>query len=331
MVNALKPSCFWRLGSHTELQLCGMKRSPQQGLRQGPQTLLIPSPFSTTLRFFSRHLADEEDRRQYGNIKKQSSLVQTDYRSRKDTSSLRKFASSPDHSGKGDGNNDDNDEDNDKSMKFYFLQGKTHPSSISGVVVDTINTGHSMATDLPRPMGGQNLAPQPVELLLASWMGCTQATAVFVARQMRRCDGDKDDQKNWRHVSLQGLEFVDIQAQRDERGALQLPLSDPLSIPSRLQQINGIIRVHLQYNGRNNDSKTKFRRNNASVAEQTTASNQGEPSSDFYSSYIDFLRHQTEQRCPVANMIIASGCQMNLEWVAAEDLSANDGSRGRKI
>ena len=33
-------------------------------------------------------------------------------------------------------------------------------------------------------MGGANLAPQPVETLLAALIGCTQATALFVGRQL---------------------------------------------------------------------------------------------------------------------------------------------------
>jgi len=40
----------------------------------------------------------------------------------------------------------------------------------------TTNTGHSIATDIPKSMGGKDTAPQPVETLLGVWMGCTQAT-----------------------------------------------------------------------------------------------------------------------------------------------------------
>jgi uncharacterized OsmC-like protein len=59
----------------------------------------------------------------------------------------------------------------------------THTYQTSSVSAVT-NTGHVIVTDLPRTMGGLNQAPQPVELLLAALAGCTQATAVYVLRQL---------------------------------------------------------------------------------------------------------------------------------------------------
>lgn len=72
-----------------------------------------------------------------------------------------------------------------------------------------------------------------------------------------------------------------------ERGALELPIFDqePPSVPSRLQEISGQIVV-----------QTK-----SPIAHQD----------------LDTLRRQTEWRCPVANMIEASGCFLNVEWVAS--------------
>ena len=118
-------------------------------------------------------------------------------------------------------------------------------------------------------MGGQNTAAQPVEHLLTAWAGCTQATALFVARQMR--------------LRLERLEFEDIVAQRDERGALSLPIQDDPAYPSRLHTFSGTIRVF--------------------CSKQLSAED------------LEMLRHQTELRCPVANMILASGCLVNVEWV----------------
>ena len=226
----------------------------------------------------------------------------------------------------------DSSSSSSSTLKRYYLQGHTHPSSPSGVVVQTRNPSsssstttpsggpaHVMATDLPRAMGGQNFAPQPVELLLASWMGCTQATALFVARQLRRSppsspsqnDDHKDDDKDdvffqWRHVSLDRLEFVNITAIRDERGALHVPLSEPPPVPSRLLEIQGTIRVHVR--------STQRRRQRPTTATKPVLSQ----------ASLDVLRHQTEQRCPVANMILASGCPIHVDWILVPNDDNND-------
>jgi len=137
----------------------------------------------------------------------------------------------------------------------------------------TTNTGHSLATDIPKPMGGKDTAPQPVETLLASWMGCTQATALFVGRHLPG------------RLSIGRMQFDNIEGFRDERGALQLPIDETPEIPSRLQRITGTIRVY-------------ERKGNPISAEQ-----------------MELLKEQTEIRCPVANMMIASGCAIDVEWV----------------
>ena len=84
----------------------------------------------------------------------------------------------------------------------------------------TTSTGHTIQTDVPIKMGGKNEAPQPVELLLAAFIGCTQATALFVGRQM------KPDR-----IILDKMEF-DIQAVRDEQGALSLPIDQDPKVPT---------------------------------------------------------------------------------------------------
>ena len=102
-----------------------------------------------------------------------------------------------------DGDDEDNaSKDNHQSRKYYKLHGSTLIESICGVSVST-DTHHTIQTDLPKKMGGKDVAPQPVELLLTSWMGCTQATALFVARQMRP------------RITLNRLEFINIEAWRD--------------------------------------------------------------------------------------------------------------------
>jgi uncharacterized OsmC-like protein len=160
----------------------------------------------------------------------------------------------------------------DDNLKSYRLQGSTSNTSKSGVYMKT-NTNHMLQSDVPIEMGGKNEAPQPVEMLLGSLIGCTQATALFVGRQM------KPDR-----IIVDKMEF-DLKAIRDERGALSLPIECNPEIPSRLLQITGSIVVHA--------AKAKV-------------------ISDYA---MQKLKGQTERRCPVANMISASGCEINVEWI----------------
>eukprot|EP00934_Nitzschia_sp_Nitz4_P009071 Nitzschia sp. Nitz4//scaffold25_size161228//69211//69867//NITZ4_002429-RA/size161228-processed-gene-0.161-mRNA-1//1//CDS//3329544583//9061//frame0 len=155
-----------------------------------------------------------------------------------------------------------------KNLKKYGLQGVGKESKVDA----TTNTGHSLSTDVPVYMGGTDTAPQPIETLITAWMGCTQATAVFVGRQMKP------------RLSIDSLVFQNIQAVRDQRGALSLPIDQTPSFPSRLEQISGTIQVF------------------------ASGGSKLEP------DQLMLLQEQTELRCPVANMIISSGCKMEVEW-----------------
>ena len=141
------------------------------------------------------------------------------------------------------------------------------------------NTGHELHTDIPKQMGGTDSAPQPVEHLLSALVGCTQATAVFVGRSMKP------------RINIDRLEF-DLHAHRDERGALNFPIEENPPVPSRLLAISGVITVF-----------PKLSKNQGQISEQELA----------------VLKEQTETRCPVANMMISSGCNMDVEWVLSSD------------
>lgn len=154
-------------------------------------------------------------------------------------------------------------------LKFYRINGVGTRSRVEM----TTNTGHSLSTDVPVKMGGQDSAPQPVETLLAALLGCTQATAIFVGRHLEP------------RILINRLEFDNIQAVRDERGALSLPITNDPEIPARLQRITGTIRV--------------YTRDNKTLSQEQLA----------------LLSHQTELRCPVANMILTSGCEMSIKWI----------------
>jgi len=153
--------------------------------------------------------------------------------------------------------------------------------SISGTgressVQMTTNTGHELFTDVPKKMGGTDSAPQPVEHLLAALIGCAQATAMFVGRSMAP------------RLLIDRIEF-DIKAHRDARGAVQLPIDETPDIPAMLQYVSGTAKVFFKGDG---DST-------ASVSPEDLCT----------------LGEQTEARCPVANMMMASGCAMDIDWI----------------
>lgn len=82
-------------------------------------------------------------------------------------------------------------------------------------------------------------------------------------------------------IDLLEMEF---KAERDTRGALALPISEDPSMPARLTRVEGRIVVHT----REHLSKDQ----------------------------LNLLQHQTELRCPVASMMVASGCDMSgVLWV----------------
>eukprot|EP00468_Gymnochlora_sp_CCMP2014_P013686 CAMPEP_0167750162 /NCGR_PEP_ID=MMETSP0110_2-20121227/5832_1 /TAXON_ID=629695 /ORGANISM="Gymnochlora sp., Strain CCMP2014" /LENGTH=131 /DNA_ID=CAMNT_0007635441 /DNA_START=280 /DNA_END=671 /DNA_ORIENTATION=+ len=127
-------------------------------------------------------------------------------------------------------------------------------------------------TDVPKSMGGKDKAPQPVETLLAALIGCTQATALYVGRQISP------------RIKIQRMEF-DLKGHRDNRGAIQLPIEEKTDVPPRLQLITGTVVV--------------FGREGALISEEQ----------------LHALKELTEARCPVANMILASGCEMDVDWI----------------
>ncbi len=79
-------------------------------------------------------------------------------------------------------------------------------------------------TDLPLAAGGCDEAAQPVEMLIASLLGCKAATARFVARHL------------WprAHNGIDAIEFIDVEAARDDRGALHLPIDQEAPVSSTL-------------------------------------------------------------------------------------------------
>ena len=181
--------------------------------------------------------------------------------------------------------------------KLYHLRG----AGAAGTNRCDVRTddGFSITTDTPRAHGGSNEAAQPVLLLLASLCGCEHATARFVAFKMRRRIGKVD---------------FDIHAERDERGAIGIgmiggggkgkgaeALLGELPVPARLQRIWGSAVVR---------------------AEET----------DLTEAEVQVLAGQVHRRCPVANMVTLSGCELHIDWRlgldAGGDCDDHDGSDG---
>mmetsp|Transcript_21853 Transcript_21853/g.35759 ORF Transcript_21853/g.35759 Transcript_21853/m.35759 type:complete len:222 (-) Transcript_21853:64-729(-) len=163
-----------------------------------------------------------------------------------------------------------NEEEEASHRKYYAISGTGQRSTVK---MET-NTGHNLQTDVPKKMGGGDSAPQPVEHLLAALLGCTQATAIYVGRTMNP------------RLIIDKIDF-DVEAYRDERGALEIPIIDKLpTIPARLQCVSGTVRVH-------------FKQKGVQVSEEQ----------------LRILGEQTEARCPIANMMHASGCVMDIQWV----------------
>lgn len=154
---------------------------------------------------------------------------------------------------------------------------------MTGVGVETVakfswSGRHEVTLDVPQSMGGKNVGPQPVELFLASLCGCEQVTALFIARHMKP------------RVKIDKIEFK-IQASRDQRTSLALPIdtdntrrsNEVVQDVSRLKRIWGIAIVH-------------------------TAASQEE---------VDIIAKETEIRCPIANMVMLSGCDLDIQFFKA--------------
>jgi uncharacterized OsmC-like protein len=151
-------------------------------------------------------------------------------------------------------------------IKSYLVSavaaGPTHAQCVT-----TTASGHEVRSDLPKFSGGTDSAAEPVYLLLSALAGCEAATAAYVARHMK--------------LRIGAISF-ELEAERDERGALAMPIADEPSAPARLLHVRGVARV----------SDTE------ATPEQLRA-----------------LGRAVHRRCPVANMIELSGCVLDVDFV----------------
>jgi uncharacterized OsmC-like protein len=181
---------------------------------------------------------------------------------------------------------EEEDGDDIKHRKYYSISGTGKKSSVTMLT----NTKHTLHTDIPAKMGGMDLAPQPVEHLLAALLGCTQATAMYVSRMMTP------------RLFIDRIEFSNFMAYRDERGALARPIDVFPSSPSRLQRVSGTVTVY-------------FIASSSSSSNSDSSKSLGNDAIVITPEQLKTLAEQTEVRCPIANMMHASGCIMDIEWV----------------
>ena len=92
-------------------------------------------------------------------------------------------------------------------------------------------------------------------------------------------------------IKMGRIEF-DIHAKRDERGVITLPLTAPLPAPARLIHVWGTATIH-----------------------DTNATH----------DQISSLGAEVHLRCPVANMILLSGCSLEIDWRIANLSAENNG------
>lgn len=270
---------------------------------------------------------------------------------------------------------------NHPSLKKYCVNGHTmtnnrsgcvgvtsplpsilQPSSLTHTTSATSTKSHMMITDLPKNMGGTNTAPQPIELLLMSFIGCTQATAYFVSRQIQiiMTPESKEVLSSSRSYELQHMKFENITTSRDIRSSIQnVPIqiqscgtndeSDITNvninpIPLHIQDISGTIIVYFGINHKNSDKHHHHRQcrnqcTNATEISNASDNNDGihpdvhnnnsssaqlpNRESERRALYLRTLQDQTEQRCPIANMIHSSGCSINITWKDGGDYESH--------
>eukprot|EP00928_Gymnodinium_smaydae_P006335 TRINITY_DN12236_c0_g1_i1.p1 TRINITY_DN12236_c0_g1~~TRINITY_DN12236_c0_g1_i1.p1 ORF type:complete len:241 (-),score=62.08 TRINITY_DN12236_c0_g1_i1:63-785(-) len=161
----------------------------------------------------------------------------------------------------------DPSDESSTTMKTYHAVGRSE-----GAKAAVLCGGHKVVSDVPFSMGGKESAPQPMELLLSALVGCEAATATFVARSMKP------------RLHLESIDFS-LDAERDVRGQLSLPVDEGPPVPAQLTRITGTAAVRL------------------AAGEELPAGG------------LALLKEQVESRSPVTSMIRASGCDMEVEWV----------------
>jgi uncharacterized OsmC-like protein len=139
---------------------------------------------------------------------------------------------------------------------------------VGSTCISHTSDGFTITTDTPEAMGGGNSAGQPVYHLLSALVGCKTATAQFVARHMK--------------IKVGTIQFT-LEAVRDQRGSMAMPIHSDPAVPSMLSHVTG--RAVLETDG---------------SQEQ-----------------VDALARQVDKRCPVASMLHNAGCEMQVEWIKA--------------
>lgn len=166
-------------------------------------------------------------------------------------------------------------------------------------------------TDVPKLMGGKNEGPQPVEMLLASLCGCELVTAQFIARNMKP------------RVVIDQIDF-DVYACRDQRGAIGAIHSLPIQFTDRSGGNGDHDNNHNDRNHNNRNDKESF---DITISTTTTTTTPLPPSrleriwgtaivhTTASSEEVALIADEVKRRCPIANMVMLSGCKLEIEFI----------------
>jgi hypothetical protein len=191
-----------------------------------------------------------------------------------------------------------------------------------------------MNTDVPWNMGGTDSAPQPIELLLMSFIGCTQATAFFVSRHLQIMTTSSHDDETI-SFELQDMVFHNITTFRDIRHSIQnVPIrvqmytggcsnetarddtmnkkDSPSPTTTHLQEISGTVVVYFRSRDKPDQQPTGHLY--SSISGSTAHPLNQNKEVELRALFLKNLQEQTEWRCPIANMIHNSGCSIHIEW-----------------
>ena len=147
-------------------------------------------------------------------------------------------------------------------IKTYNMKA----AAIGSSCTSRTGSGHLIPTDVPVKSGGRDSAAEPVYHLLAALVGCKAATGTFVARKM--------------NINVREMTF-DLEASRNEMGALALPIDKDPTVPAALSHIVGVCYVDAP-----------------GITDQE----------------LEMFGKQTTIRCPVANMIQSSGTVLKIHY-----------------
>ena len=174
-----------------------------------------------------------------------------------------------------------------------------------------------------------------------SYIGCTQATAYFVSRhltmELPSCNKKSSSSSSLFLYHLEHMVFDNITVVRDIRSSIQnvpIPIPKPGAVEEptddtvtgirpdphqqHISEISGHILVYFTSQATTRHDNPPVKRRPDHPLEQQQQQQLHLPNDDDElerrALYLQALHQHTELRCPVANMILKSGCVINVTW-----------------